>query len=53
MLLTHRALASPVGLISAIRSGMWGIFGLNKGEGSSKDAPKTGFEETQNAPNPN
>ena len=52
MLLTHSTLLSSDELISAMHSGMWGIFVPNTGEGSSEAAPKTGYSETPNAPSP-
>ena len=50
MLLTHRHLPSPDGLIPAMCPRMWEILGIKKGEGSAEDAPTTGGEETPNAP---
>src|SRR5262249_8487409 len=49
MLLTHSHLPLSVGLIPGMRAGMWGILGLNKGEGASKEALKTDCEATPHA----
>jgi hypothetical protein len=50
MLLTHSDLLSPDGLISAMHSGMWGMFGRNTGEGTAEDAPKTSAKKRRMLP---